>query len=262
MRCVLSDPSVETEDSDSVTISHNSYDLLSYSIQAGAGTRGTGVSTLFAAELLLAIRRCAGDALQLPFRQLHTLVEEFDQHLTDVEATQLSDRRFEVLLSKEYARLLDWIKDWHVPWRRYLAFRLLDNDHPLHGLHRNMLQDLDISEARKVLILNTLKGAPDLCSCDEEVRQYMKTHIMPPSDPDFLRKSSPLVSGKLVLNMMVLREEAEVRYTSLRPEMFAMCHLYNGLFQLGMLKESWPALERITELYLEAALLRCPTNHG
>jgi hypothetical protein len=78
---------------------------------------------------------------------------------------------------------------------------------------------------------------------------------MPPEDSHFLRKHNPLMSGKLALNLQFLRTELRLGFANHYSGLFAMCHLYNALRQLGYLDEPWEALDTLISMHIKTLFL-------
>jgi hypothetical protein len=79
------------------------------------------------------------------------------------------------------------------------------------------------------------------------------------TDAIFLRRTNPVLVGKLRLSFLVLREEAGLELVNTGPHVFAMCHLYNALLQTGRIisgtETAGNMFEAISSLHMEELFL-------
>lgn len=76
--------------------------------------------------------------------------------------------------------------------------------------------------------------------------------IAPNDDGSFVYLNNPLLSGKLVLKLAVLQEEAGIDLANHHMSIMAVAHLYNALRKLQLTSIEWPEMERIIELHSQA----------
>lgn len=220
-----------------------------------------GLTDFFAVDLLHTVRQCAGPDLNYSFRQLEgqTRIYERCPHLIDGMA--LLEQVFATLDPPELMGLLKLAQGDSFTLLQYVVFRKLPGDHPLRGHHRHLLQRAFLPQSRVDWVLGFARSMPDLDPSAEDRQAFAKTHVVPPDDCNFYRKSNPLTSGNLVLDMIKYQASAHARYAVLQHEVFAMCHLYNALLQLRILTDPWPMLDRIIDLHLKPLFLGvCPST--
>jgi len=88
-----------------------------------------------------------------------------------------------------------------------------------------------------------------------------------PKDGIFLRRTNPVLVGKLRLCFSVLREEAGLELVNTGPHVLAMCHLYNALLQTGRISPGTSAagnlFEKLSGLHMQELFMGStfPTGH-
>jgi hypothetical protein len=195
-------------------------------------------------------------------RIAEAMFDQFEQYFTD----GISFPAAHTDRIHEYASLLSWTFEWPGQVERYLNFRAIDSSHraaALSGFHRDIWKHFDYSVKKKEGILNTCKFFPDHAGTATARLQHGDEYVMPPEDSHFLRKSNPLMPGKLALNLQFLRTEIGFDFGNGDPSLFLMCHLYNALRQLGYLDVAWKSLDTLIAMHIKALFLGAlPTVDG
>jgi hypothetical protein len=154
--------------------------------------------------------------------------------------------------------LLSWTVHWPGQWSRYQRFRKIGPGHhaaALEGFHREIWKYFRHPVKTKERIYDSLEESPDAAGSAQARCQHAQHYIMSPEDSNFLRKHNPLMSGKLALNLQFLRTELRLGFANHYSGLFAMCHLYNALRQLGYLDEPWEALDTLISMHIKPLFL-------
>jgi hypothetical protein len=82
-----------------------------------------------------------------------------------------------------------------------------------------------------------------------------------PDRGTFLRDTSPIVCGSLLLPLYTLFEEVGLSMLNTSPHIFSMCHLVNTLRSKQLLIGSWPGLEQTAERFAQGIFVgEAPTE--
>lgn len=150
-----------------------------------------------------------------------------------------------------------WINGSRLLLDRAVRLYTPDLNYPACGFYRRMLQHADCPQATqeiqvmKEVLLDEIPKMTGVAAPEARSDNSLETYIMPPDDHLWAWESNPMISGKLILSMLILREESDARYANINRGTFFICHLYNALSQLGLLIARWSALQHITDLYPE-----------
>jgi hypothetical protein len=124
----------------------------------------------------------------------------------------------------------------------------------LPGYHREMYRHLDISVSQKEFLLGECddRDLPDPPFDPEGCAVTMERIYPFITDSNFMRKVNPALSGKLLLALMVTREELGTRFMAHSPQAWPMCSLVHALRIKGHLKGDWPELDRFRDMHIQA----------
>jgi hypothetical protein len=216
--------------------------------------------TLFATDLLLPIRSAVGSDVKKPHGVVVDFAASEEAYWQDLYKKGIMMYESSKPLFDQMSTLRSWIGRWSFARRRYLTLRdCTPETHPLVGLHRHLWPTVDVRDREQ--ILSGLGKRPDHAG-DPLVRvQHLVQYIGPPEDPKFLRKGNPALPGKLLLNMLVLREESRLHQANQFSHIFAMSHLYNAFVQSKRLSKKWPALKQIITIHIKPIFMgECPSG--
>jgi hypothetical protein len=206
--------------------------------------------TLFAADLLLSIRSSVGSDVQKPHGVAMDFAASEEAYWQDLYKKGIMICESSKPILDQMSTLRSWIGRWPFARRRYLTLRdCTPETHPLVGLHRDLRPTGDVRDREQML--SGLGKRPDHAG-DPLVRaQHLVQYMEPPEDPNFLRTGNPALPGKLLVNLLVLREESCLHHANQFPHIFALSHLYNALVQSERLSKKWPALEQIITIHIK-----------
>jgi len=212
---------------------------------------GLTFTAIIAADVLQNVWWDHRDHIGEPLAKLQQFAKEWSESpviLAEYEDALAGEEVMEKLMT-----LMTYIQCNPVQVERYKILRGIHPQHrvsALSGLHRDIWRGIDLSFADKVRVCDMFEHCPDDSGSIEAREEYAQSFITPPADSEFLRKSNPMMPGKLLLAALVLREEVRLIAASDDLELHSMCHLYNALRQLGYLDHSWQALDDFIDLHM------------
>jgi hypothetical protein len=114
--------------------------------------------------------------------------------------------------------LMQFIRANPVQLDRYRHLRSIspnkDSKSALCGLHRNMWKDMTLSFRDQKMMMSYIEELPDHTPNVAAIREYAEKFSMPNEDANFLRASNPAMSGKLLLNALMRREETNLEFAN------------------------------------------------
>lgn len=225
------------------------------------------VVTAFAADILLRSIPDTKERWEEPLSDLLNAARSIDKSISEARSAGVSFPLAHKKAMDKCLSLLDWILRWPLQDHRYIHLRNLNPEHPLSGIHRDIWKHLNMPIEQKAALIEYVKNKPDRAGSAVAFQTYANMYYLPNTDPDYLRKANPLVSGQLYHNLSVRNEEIGLGKLNATASVFSMCHQYNALRQTGRLQTRWPIIESMIKIHMKKLFLteiptELPTEPG
>jgi hypothetical protein len=232
-------------------LSRASLDLLSRALQPSIDETFNRATSVFAAEILLSVQLRGGFDTKTLLADIMKEAKVVSEQNIQLSKAGLVLSRETAAIAEQLQTVLHWINAWPLPKHRYVTLRKLPADDALSGSYRELWASLGLSGDIENKFRAFTSNVPDTAGNAAKRAVYGRVYITPPTDPNFLRNSNPVLNGKLWLNMQIYRHEFGMSLVNLYNQVFCVAHLYNALRQLGYLKTNWLELDKFIEVHIQ-----------